>query len=237
MITSEPLLVTLVKLVDNIPVPPPPAKRPRGQPKVYSDRLFLKALIIMLVRHLHNVHELLAVLAEPTAEMALLQALLTEQGRYPTRRTWERRLKAMPATLPAQIGCLGCYLVALIQPWAAYGRAVAIDSTIILANGGVWHKKDRDKGVVPHTSIDTEAHWTKSGWHGWCYGWKLHLVATAAAVWIPLARTSRLPTKRTMKSHPPCCANCRPKHGLSWAIYTTTPPTFRRPVSRAGKSW
>ena len=28
MITSEPLLVTLVKLVDSIPVPPPPAKRP-----------------------------------------------------------------------------------------------------------------------------------------------------------------------------------------------------------------
>jgi hypothetical protein len=113
--------------------------------------------------------------------------LLTEHDRYPTRRTWERRLKAMPATLPAQIGCLGRYLVALLQPWAASGRAVAIDSTILLANGGVWHKKDRDKGVVPHTSIDTAAHWTKSGWHGWCYGWKLHLVTTVAAVWIPLA--------------------------------------------------
>ena len=187
MITSEPLLVTLVKLVDSIPVPPPPAKRPRGRPKVYSDRLFLKALVIMLVRHLHRVHELLAVLAEPTAEMQTLQSLLTEKGRYPARRTWERRLKAMPATLPAQIGCLGRYLVALSQPWATYGRAVAINSTILLANGGVWHKKDGDRGVVPHTSIDTEAHWTKSGWHGWCYGWKLHLVATTAAVWIPLA--------------------------------------------------
>ena len=41
--------------------------------------------------------------------------------------------------------------------------------------------------MVPHTSIDTEAHWTKSGWHGWVYGWKLHLVTTVAAVWIPLA--------------------------------------------------
>jgi hypothetical protein len=40
---------------------------------------------------------------------------------------------------------------------------------------------------VPHTSIDTEAHWTKSGWHGWVYGWKLHLVTTVAAGWIPLA--------------------------------------------------
>jgi len=158
MIPSEPLLVTLVKLVDDIPMPPLPNKRPRGRPKVYSDRLFLKALIIMVVRHLRKVHELLAVLAEPTAEMQTLRALLTEKGRYPTRRTWERRLKAMPDTLPAQIGCLGRYLVALIQPWAAYGRAVAIDSTILLANGGVWHKKDREQGIVPHTSLDTAAH-------------------------------------------------------------------------------
>ena len=40
---------------------------------------------------------------------------------------------------------------------------------------------------MPHSSIDTEAHWTKSGWHGWVYGWKLHIVATVAKVWIPLA--------------------------------------------------
>ena len=65
--------------------------------------------------------------------------------------------------------------------------AVAIDSTVLHARGGVWHKKHRDAGVVPHTSIDTEAGWTKSGWHGWVYGWKLHLVTTVAAVWIPLA--------------------------------------------------
>jgi hypothetical protein len=96
-------------------------------------------------------------------------------------------LKAMPLALPTQIGCLGRYLMALLQSWAAYGQAVAIDNTILLANGGVCHKTDRDKGVVPHTSIDTEAHWTKSGWHGWCYGWKLHLVTTAAAIWISLA--------------------------------------------------
>jgi hypothetical protein len=51
----------------------------------------------------------------------------------------------------------------------------------------VWHKKDREQGVVPHTSIDTQAHWSKSGWHGWVYGWKLHLATTVAAVWIPLA--------------------------------------------------
>jgi hypothetical protein len=187
MITAEPLVVILVKLVDSIPAPPASAKRGRGRPQFYSDRLFLKALVAMIVQHLHKVHELLTALDQPTAEMQALRALLTEGGRYPTRRTWERRLKKLPDSLPAQIGCTGRYLVALLQPWLAYGRAVAIDSTLLLAHGGVWHQKHRAKGEVPHTSIDTEAHWTKSGWHGWCYGWKPHVVTTVAAVWIPLA--------------------------------------------------
>ncbi len=188
MIAQEPMLVTLVRLVDRLPVPPAPPQRGRGRPKTYPDQLFLKALVVMSVRHLHTIHELLAVLAQPTAEMAQLRGLLAlPDGRYPTRRTWERRLAALPDTLPAQSACLGQHLVTLIRPWASCGRAVATDSTVRRARGGVWHKKDREAGEVPHTSIDTEAHWTKSGWHGWVYGWKLHLVTTVAAVWIPLA--------------------------------------------------
>jgi hypothetical protein len=187
MIGQDTLLVSLVRLIDRLPMPAPPAKRPRGRPKTYPDRLFLKALVIMIVRHLHTVYELRSVLDQPTVEMQILRDLLSEQGQYPSRRTWERRFKALPSTLPAQIGCLGRYLVALIQPWARCGRAAAIDSTVLRSRGGVWHKKDREAGEVPHTSIDTEAHWTKSGWHGWVYGWKLHLIASVAAVWIPLA--------------------------------------------------
>lgn len=141
----------------------------------------------MIVKHLHTPYELLCVVEQPTSEMRLLRTLLMEDGRYPPRRTWERRLKALPDKLPAQIGCLGRHLVELIQPWGSFGRAVAADSTILRARGGVWHKKHREAGEVPHTSIDTEAHWTKSGWHGWVYGWKLHLLTVVAGVWIPLA--------------------------------------------------
>src|SRR5216683_2872706 len=111
----------------------------------------------MIVRHLHNVHELLSVLAQPTIEMQRLREILSESGRFPARRTWERRLKAIPDALPAQIGCLGRHLLDLIQPWATCGRAVAIDSTVLRARGGVWHQKHREKGELPHTSIDPEA--------------------------------------------------------------------------------
>jgi len=185
MVPEPSLLVALVQLVDRLPLPEPRPRR--GRPAVYSDRLFLKALVIMIVKRLPKVHLLLTVLEQPTAEMQQLRACLCADGRYPTRRTFERRLRALPATLPAQLGCLGRYLVAVLAPWPAGSAAAAIDSTVLRALGGVWHRKDREAGVVPHSSIDTEAHWTKSGWHGWVYGWKLHLVVTVAAVWLPLA--------------------------------------------------
>ncbi len=43
MVSQDSLLVTLVKLVDRLPMPARAAKRARGHPKVYSDRSFLKA--------------------------------------------------------------------------------------------------------------------------------------------------------------------------------------------------
>jgi hypothetical protein len=185
MVPESTVLVALVQLVDQLPLPPRRGRR--GRPAVYSDRLFLKALVIMIVKRLPRVHTLLTVLEQPTPELQRLRALLQEQGRQPTRRTWERRLGALPDALPAQIGCLGRYLVDVVAPWAAESPLAAMDSTVLRALGGVWHKKDREAGIVPHSSIDTEAHWTKSGWHGWVYGWKLHLVVTVAAVWLPLA--------------------------------------------------
>jgi hypothetical protein len=187
MIYQDSVLVQLIRLVDQIPTPQPPPRRPRGRPIFYSEKLFMKALVIMIVRRLHKVGELLAVLEEGSAQMQEVRQLLFEGGRFPSRRTFQRRLKALPNSLPNQVGCLGRYLVEVLKPWESRGRAVAIDSTTLQAKGGVWHKKDKEAGVVPHTSIDTEAGWTKSGWHGWVYGWKLHLAITVAGMWIPLS--------------------------------------------------
>ena len=77
MLLQESLLVTLVKLVDGIPMSAP-LTRGRGRPPVYPDRLLLKALGIMMVRRLHKVNAFWAVLAEPTPEMPGLRELLTD---------------------------------------------------------------------------------------------------------------------------------------------------------------
>jgi hypothetical protein len=176
-----------VALADTLPLPAPAPRR--GRPAVYPDRLFLKAVGVMVRRRLPTVHALLAVLAEDTPAMAPIRAPLAPDGTWPARRTWARRLGALATALPAQVARLGAHLAARLDPWHGCGRAVAGDGTALRARGGVWHRKHRAAGEVPHTSIDTEAHRTKSGWHGWAYGWKPRLVTTVAAVRLPLAAT------------------------------------------------
>ncbi|MHB8576029.1 MAG: hypothetical protein ACYDCQ_11945 [Dehalococcoidia bacterium] len=66
MVPEDSILVTLVHLVDRIPLPAPPATRPRGRPRVYPDRLFLKALVIMILRRVPRVQTLLTMLDPPT---------------------------------------------------------------------------------------------------------------------------------------------------------------------------
>lgn len=189
MVPQDSLLILLVSLIDLIPTPPEPSQRKRGRIKTYPDKFFLKALVIMIIRQVHTPSGLLAILGQPSAEMqALRQQLTLPNGKFACRRTWERRLVDIPSALPAQIACLGSCLLESLGLWAQTARAAAIDSTVLAARGGVWHKKDREANKVPHTSIDTEAHWTKSGWHGWVYGWKLHIIVSAACnVWLPFA--------------------------------------------------
>jgi hypothetical protein len=187
MIKGDSILVSLVCLVAHLPFPPPPVQRKRGRPQTYSAQLLIKALAVMLLRRLYPAWALLAFLQQEDPVVVQLRPLLTEHGQCPTRRSWERRLAALPPPLPGLIGRLGRQLVTVLTPWAPQGHGAACDSTAVRAPGGAWHKKDRDAGVAPHSSIDTEAHWRKAGWHGWWYGWKLHLAVASGNLWIPLA--------------------------------------------------
>jgi len=186
MVRHRFVLVRLLKQVDAAPEPEPVRRGP-GRPVTFSDRLIAKAVVVMLCRRLFTAHALLSFLEQDDEVVRSIRPLLHEHGRFPSRRTWERRLGALPDDLPRRIAVLGAYLTAVLKPWGRRKRAVAFDSTALRTSGGVWHKQHREAGEVPHTSIDTEAGWSKSGWHGWWYGWKAHLAVTAGRIWIPVA--------------------------------------------------
>jgi hypothetical protein len=152
-----------------------------------AEKLMLKALIIMIIRRLYSAYALLSFLEQDDPVIKQLCILLREKGEFPSRRTWERRLAKLSDNLPNFIGYYGRYLVDLLKIWDEGMEIVSCDSTALRTGGGVWHKKDRQAGHIPHTTIDVEANWSKSGWHGWWYGWKLHLAISVGNTSVPLA--------------------------------------------------
>jgi hypothetical protein len=55
--------------------------------------------------------------------------------------------------------------------------------------------------MVPRTSIDMEAHWPKSGWHGRIYGW-LQLEVASVAVGPPMGAQPGVPDLTRFGRHP-----------------------------------
>ena len=84
MLTTKSLLVSLVKMVDKIPMPETGSKGRRGRPEVYSERLMVKALVIMMVRRLYSASALLAYLEQEDTVSQQLRSLLEEQGKFPS---------------------------------------------------------------------------------------------------------------------------------------------------------
>ena len=128
MLTHGSILVSLLWLVEQIPTPPLPVKRQRGRQEFYSDKLFVKALLVMIIRRLYTAYALLSFLDQDDLVAQQMRSLLTEHGRFPTRRTWERRFEKLPARLPALIGCLGAIWLRCCS--LGFNRAMRRPSTV-----------------------------------------------------------------------------------------------------------
>jgi len=131
----------------------------------------MKALVIMIIRRLDTSYALLAFLDQDDAVAARLRPLWCAHGRFPSRRTWERRLATLPPSLPGVIGYCGRHLGVLLTLWAMHAHAVAGDSPPLASGGGVWHNKHREQGMIPHWSIDIQAGLRRCRWQIrsiWC---------------------------------------------------------------------
>lgn len=111
--------------------------------------------------------------------------LSVAESYLPSRRTFDRRLKATSTDIKERIAAMGNLFVSegLVKPCI-----LAIDSTPLKANKGhVWHVSSMKEGVLPHSGIDTDARWGFSHTGGRVSGYKLHMVcSTDSSVVVPL---------------------------------------------------
>lgn len=95
--------------------------------------------------------------------------------RAPDRKTIRRRFLKLPTVLHVLMPTIARQCLALNYSLFGYAWSYA-DKSVFRALGGLWHKKHRLLGVVPHSSIDTDASWAKSAYHGWRFGYGLHVI-------------------------------------------------------------
>ena len=145
----------------------------RGRPKIYSEASLIVFYAIMTLKQIKRIrgqHRWLY--AHP-----LMLETLRLPG-CPSRLTLARRYKTLLSSLNE--------FCEFITDWAVsngYGFSHTIayeDKSLFKAQGPVWHKKDRLKNHIPKgpRNLDKTAHWSKSAYHGWVYGYGLHLTTT-----------------------------------------------------------
>lgn len=99
----------------------------------------------------------------------------------PHRTTLSRRYKQVYSVVQAFVQFIGQdagELDARLRP-----QHLVEDKSPFKALGPVWHQRDRQAGRIPAKlrNLDTDASWSKSGYHGWVYGYGLHLTCNEAA--------------------------------------------------------
>jgi hypothetical protein len=99
----------------------------------------------------------------------------------PHRKTIATRYKDLYDTLEQFIIFIAQYAPELEE---AFCTAHLIeDKSLFKAQGPVWHQSDRKAGRIPDKlrHLDTDASWAKSAYHGWVYGYGLHVTCNEAA--------------------------------------------------------
>jgi hypothetical protein len=146
-----------------------------GHPFEYEDKVLIVFFTIMIVRRINAFKA-----QHRWLEHHLEEALLLGFEQIPHRTTLLRRFKSLYSTVQAFIAFLGHWSSTLSPE---FDHQVLIeDGSLFKAQGAVWHQSDRKVGRIPEKlrNLDTQASWRKSAYHGWVYGYSLHLTCNRA---------------------------------------------------------
>lgn len=141
-------------------------KSKRGAKPTYSMASFIIFFMVMFLKRIHTFKGM--------HTYAQVHYHTFGWSCCPTRKTIRVRFDSLPAVLQILIAEVANSFALMGGPFRFL--CVFIDKSVFRALGGIWHTKHMQKGVVPHPSIDTEASWAKSEYHGWRFGYGLHLI-------------------------------------------------------------
>jgi len=98
----------------------------------------------------------------------------------PDRTTLSRRYKALYPTVQELVAFVGQDMQDLEADFG--NENLYEDKSLFKAAGPVWHQSDRKANRVPERlrRLDTDASWSKSAYHGWVYGYGVHLTCSLA---------------------------------------------------------
>ena len=145
----------------------------RGRPKTYSDAALIVFYAVMTLKQINT--------TRGQHRYLYTHPVMLERLRLPfcpSRSTLGRRYKALLPLLSEF-----CEFISDSAVSKGYGfshTCVYEDKSLFKARGPVWHKKDRVKNHIPKglRNLDKTASWSKSAYHGWVYGYGLHLTTT-----------------------------------------------------------
>jgi hypothetical protein len=141
-----------------------------GHPFDYEAKVLIVFFTIMMVRRMtafKTQHRWLENHPDEAEQLCFSQV--------PHRTTLSRRFKSLYPTLQGFIAFIGVWASVLSPEFDSC--ALIEDSSLFKAHGPVWHQSDRNAGRIPDKlrNLDTDASWRKSAYHGWVYGYSLHL--------------------------------------------------------------
>ena len=142
----------------------------RGRPETYPDASLIVFYAIMALKGIT------AMRAQQT--YLFHHPLLLERCQLPacpSHVTLGRRYKALTPKLNAFTEYIAASQFATEAGFLQ--EVVYEDKSLFKAAGPVWHQKDRLNDHLPKglRGVDKTATWSKSGYHGWVYGYGLHL--------------------------------------------------------------
>jgi len=142
----------------------------RGHPFEYQDRVLIVFFTIMSIRRITTFKAQHRWLLQH-----LHEAIPLGFEQIPHRITLSRRYKTLYPTVQAFIAFVGRWAEALGLEFES--RVLIEDASLFKACGPVWHQADRLAGRIPEKlrKLDQEASWRKSAYHGWVYGYSIHL--------------------------------------------------------------